>query len=61
MHAMKDASTVWNCDEVRRDLQTALGTTKWQVVSLSKYSFKFVSSYNKACGCTCVANAVRGI
>jgi len=38
---MKDASTEWNFDELRRDLQTALGTAKWQVVSLSKYSFKF--------------------
>jgi len=31
LHASKDASGGWNADELRRDLRTALGTTKWQV------------------------------
>lgn len=31
IHATKDASSMWDSDEVRRDLQTALGTTKWQL------------------------------
>lgn len=33
VHATKDASSIWNCDELDRDLRTALGTTKWQVIS----------------------------
>ncbi|KAH7510916.1 hypothetical protein FEM48_ZijujUnG0064600 [Ziziphus jujuba var. spinosa] len=31
IHATKDASSMWNADELRRDLRTALGTTKWQL------------------------------
>ncbi|XP_023537635.1 uncharacterized protein LOC111798621 isoform X1 [Cucurbita pepo subsp. pepo] len=31
VHATKDASSIWNCDEIGRDLRTALGTTKWQL------------------------------
>lgn len=31
MHAVKDTSSMWNSDELRRDLHTALGTTKWQL------------------------------
>ena len=32
IHAKKDASSPWNSDELRRDLVTALGTAKWQVI-----------------------------
>lgn len=28
VHAMKDDSSIWNYDELDRDLRTALGTTK---------------------------------
>uniref|UniRef100_A0A9I9CZK9 Syntaxin 6/10/61 N-terminal domain-containing protein n=1 Tax=Cucumis melo TaxID=3656 RepID=A0A9I9CZK9_CUCME len=31
VHAKKDASSIWNCEELGRDLRTALGTTKWQL------------------------------
>jgi hypothetical protein len=31
IHANKDSSTMWNPEELRRDLQTTLGTTKWQL------------------------------
>ncbi|XP_027902040.1 uncharacterized protein LOC114162371 isoform X1 [Vigna unguiculata] len=31
IHTMKDASSLWNCDEARRDLQTAIGTATWQL------------------------------
>ncbi|KAM7517008.1 hypothetical protein LguiA_006591 [Lonicera macranthoides] len=31
VHAIKDSSSMWNPEELRRDLQTALGTTKWQL------------------------------
>lgn len=31
MHAKKDASSMWDAEELRRDLRTALGTTKWQL------------------------------
>ncbi|KZV56206.1 hypothetical protein F511_13810 [Dorcoceras hygrometricum] len=31
IHANKDASGLWDLDELRRDLQTTLGTTKWQL------------------------------
>ncbi|KAK9270360.1 hypothetical protein L1049_025939 [Liquidambar formosana] len=31
IHAMKDASSMWDSDELRRDLHTALGTAKWQL------------------------------
>ncbi|CAJ1973449.1 unnamed protein product [Sphenostylis stenocarpa] len=44
IHAMRDASSLWNCDEVRRDLQTALGTAKWQ---LEEFERAAQSSYSK--------------
>ncbi|ESW08735.1 hypothetical protein PHAVU_009G070300 [Phaseolus vulgaris] len=44
IHAMKDASTEWNFDELRRDLQTALGTAKWQ---LEEFERATRSSYSK--------------
>ncbi|KAL1546904.1 hypothetical protein AAHA92_23440 [Salvia divinorum] len=31
IHAIKDPSGSWNLDELRRDLQTNHGTTKWQL------------------------------
>ncbi|XP_075511843.1 uncharacterized protein LOC142547432 [Primulina tabacum] len=31
IHANKNTSGLWNLDELRRDLQTTLGTTKWQL------------------------------
>ncbi|XP_057794369.1 uncharacterized protein LOC131010749 isoform X2 [Salvia miltiorrhiza] len=31
IHAIKEPSGSWNLDELRRDLQTTLGTTKWQL------------------------------
>ncbi|XP_038717427.1 uncharacterized protein LOC120010704 isoform X1 [Tripterygium wilfordii] len=31
IHAKKNASGMWDFEELRRDLQTALGTTKWQL------------------------------
>ncbi|CAK9182854.1 unnamed protein product [Ilex paraguariensis] len=31
IHAKKDTSGTWNSEELRRDLQTALGTCKWQL------------------------------
>lgn len=34
IHAKKDVSSTWNLEELRRDLRTALGTTKWQVILL---------------------------
>ena len=33
VHAKKDDCSIWNCEELGRDLRTALGTTKWQVIS----------------------------
>ncbi|XP_017420753.1 uncharacterized protein LOC108330739 isoform X2 [Vigna angularis] len=44
IHAMKDASSLWNCDEARRDLQTAIGTAKWQ---LEEFERATRSSYSK--------------
>lgn len=38
LHAMKDKTGSWNMDELRRDLQTTLGTAKWQVV-IHKYLY----------------------
>lgn len=43
IHAMKD-STGWNTEDLRRDLQTALGTTKWQ---LEEFEKAVRSSYTK--------------
>lgn len=31
IHAKKDSSSMWDSAELRRDLRTALGTTKWQL------------------------------
>ncbi|KAL3655184.1 hypothetical protein CASFOL_000970 [Castilleja foliolosa] len=31
IHAKKDTGSVWNLDELLRDLRTTLGTTKWQL------------------------------
>ncbi|KAG9147151.1 hypothetical protein Leryth_005374 [Lithospermum erythrorhizon] len=36
LHAKKDTSGPWNIDELRRDLQTTLGTTKWQLEEFEK-------------------------
>ncbi|KAL6995411.1 hypothetical protein U1Q18_005548, partial [Sarracenia purpurea var. burkii] len=30
IYSMKESSSMWNSEELRRDLLTALGTTKWQ-------------------------------
>ncbi|CAH1429745.1 unnamed protein product [Lactuca virosa] len=43
IHASKEPS-VWNSDVVRRDLRTAIGTTKWQ---LEEFERAVLSSYNK--------------
>ncbi|KAJ4828645.1 hypothetical protein Tsubulata_036134 [Turnera subulata] len=43
-HARKDASSLWNSEELRRDLLTALGTTKWQ---LEVFERAVASSYAK--------------
>ena len=45
IHAMKDASSPWNSDELRRDLHTALGTAKWQ---LDEFQRAVGSSYSKS-------------
>lgn len=44
LHASKDASSGWDVDELRRDLRTALGTTKWQ---LEEFDRAVRSSYKK--------------
>ncbi|XP_020213767.1 uncharacterized protein LOC109797994 isoform X1 [Cajanus cajan] len=44
VHAMRDSSSPWNSDEIRRDLQTALGTAKWQ---LEEFERAVRTSYNK--------------
>ena len=31
IHALKEPSA-WNTEELKRDLRTALGTAKWQVI-----------------------------
>ncbi|KAK6277596.1 hypothetical protein POUND7_017919 [Theobroma cacao] len=36
IHAKKDVSSTWNLEELRRDLRTALGTTKWQLEEFEK-------------------------
>ncbi|MFS7910374.1 putative syntaxin 6 [Helianthus anomalus] len=43
IHASKEPS-VWNSDALRRDLRTALGTTKWQ---LEEFERAVISSYDK--------------
>uniref|UniRef100_A0A5B7A4H3 Syntaxin 6/10/61 N-terminal domain-containing protein n=2 Tax=Davidia involucrata TaxID=16924 RepID=A0A5B7A4H3_DAVIN len=42
IHAMKDTSNMWNSEELRRNLHTALGTTKWQ---LEEFERAVSSSY----------------
>ncbi|KAL8494546.1 hypothetical protein ACS0TY_025385 [Phlomoides rotata] len=42
IHAVKDTAGAWNLDELRRDLQTTLGTTKWQ---LEEFGRAVKSSY----------------
>ncbi|GAV84522.1 Syntaxin-6_N domain-containing protein [Cephalotus follicularis] len=36
IHSKKDASSMWNFEELGRDLRTALGTTKWQLEEFGK-------------------------
>nr|XP_016485360.1 PREDICTED: uncharacterized protein LOC107805790 [Nicotiana tabacum] len=43
IHALKDTSGSWNCDALRRDLRTTLGTAKWQ---LEEFERAVRSSYN---------------
>ncbi|CAN4092615.1 unnamed protein product [Withania somnifera] len=43
IHALKDTSGSWNCDALRRDLRTTLGTAKWQ---LEEFEQAVRSSYN---------------
>nr|KYP33599.1 hypothetical protein KK1_045541 [Cajanus cajan] len=45
IHATKDASSMWNSDELCRDLRTALGTAKWQ---LEEFERAVKSSYSKS-------------
>lgn len=42
IHAKKDTSEVWDLNELQRDLQTTLGTTKWQ---LDEFERAVKSSY----------------
>ncbi|XP_027369187.1 uncharacterized protein LOC113875002 isoform X2 [Abrus precatorius] len=45
VHATKDASSMWNSDELCRDLHTAFGTAKWQ---LEEFERAVRSSYSKS-------------
>ncbi|CAN1164028.1 hypothetical protein LINPERPRIM_LOCUS32953 [Linum perenne] len=36
VHAKKNSSTLWDTKELRRDLQTTLGTTKWQLEEFAR-------------------------
>ncbi|KAK2999203.1 hypothetical protein RJ639_022782 [Escallonia herrerae] len=45
IHAVKDSLSAWNSDELRRDLHTALGTTKWQ---LEEFERAVRSSYSSS-------------
>ncbi|KAL5780134.1 hypothetical protein ACOSQ2_010871 [Xanthoceras sorbifolium] len=45
IHAKKDNSSMWNSEELRRDLKTALGTAKWQ---LEVFARAVQSSYVKS-------------
>ncbi|XP_052190438.1 uncharacterized protein LOC127800073 isoform X1 [Diospyros lotus] len=45
IHSMKDSPKMWNSEELRRDLQTALGTTKWQ---LEEFERAVKSSYTNS-------------
>lgn len=42
IHSLKDSSGPWNSEEIRRDLRTTLGTTKWQ---LEEFERAVKSSY----------------
>ncbi|KAK8581034.1 hypothetical protein V6N13_144083 [Hibiscus sabdariffa] len=44
VHARKKVSSPWNFEELRRDLRTTLGTTKWQ---LEEFKRAVHSSYNE--------------
>ena len=46
IHAKKDVSGTWNFEELRRDLRTALGTTKWQVILCFLYFLCMVRVVN---------------
>ncbi|KAL2489192.1 syntaxin [Forsythia ovata] len=48
IHAMKDTSGAWNAVELRRDLQTALGTTKWQLEQFERAVRSSYTSMNSA-------------
>ncbi|KAJ0026282.1 hypothetical protein Pint_08674 [Pistacia integerrima] len=45
IHANKDASSVWDSEELLRDLRTSLGTTKWQ---LEEFARAVKSTYAKS-------------
>ncbi|KAL3514394.1 hypothetical protein ACH5RR_027111 [Cinchona calisaya] len=45
IHSLKDSSRLWNSNELRRDLRTALGTTKWQ---LEEFERAVSSSYTNS-------------
>ncbi|KAK1554195.1 hypothetical protein Q3G72_009140 [Acer saccharum] len=45
IHVKKDNSSMWNSEELQRDLQTALGTAKWQ---LEVFARAVQSSYVKS-------------
>ncbi|KAG6674526.1 hypothetical protein I3843_15G042400 [Carya illinoinensis] len=45
IHAEKDDSSLWDSEELRRDLHTALGTTKWQ---LEEFERAVQTSYVKS-------------
>lgn len=46
IHALKDTSGSWNCDALRRDLRTTLGTAKWQVGNLIPNPLKEIKPRN---------------
>ncbi|KAK6160632.1 hypothetical protein DH2020_004013 [Rehmannia glutinosa] len=48
IHAMKDTSGVWNLDELRRDLRTTLGTTKWQLEEFERAARSSYTSSSSA-------------
>ncbi|XP_022961888.1 uncharacterized protein LOC111462527 isoform X1 [Cucurbita moschata] len=48
VHAMKDGSSIWNYDELDRDLRTALGTTKWQLEEFERaVKASYINSTNE--------------
>ncbi|KAL2471580.1 Syntaxin [Abeliophyllum distichum] len=48
IHAGKDTSGAWNAVELRRDLQTALGTAKWQLEQFERAVRLSYTSSNSA-------------